>query len=234
MRLNLDSVQSSYMNMVLSHRGAERQPPNVLQQSLRFSKIMELRAAQGAHGKELNAEARLRKVIDEFQESPGFLARWALDEARIQSILNVVIGTSPGTRELMRGHLHRNKWNESCFSSDVLRRPRWLLSASLKGSTENWKQVLTVDSDKQEAFMRLVIHQFSEKTRKVRATQKGRMRLSPADWDAYCNFACVFGAVKQEAARLGSKKADCLENLDKAFLALHLGSIISLIFEGLV
>ena len=79
-----------------------------------------------------------------------------------------------------------------------------------------------MDADKQEGFMRLVIHQFHEKTRKVRATQKGRMRLSPADWEAYCNYACVFGAVKNEAQKLSSKKADCLENLDKAFLALNL------------
>ena len=124
--------------MVLSYRGAERQPPNVLQQSLRFSAVMELRAAQGVHPKEMNSEARLRRVIDEFQDSPGFMARWAFDEARIQSILNVVIGTSSRTRDLMRGHLHHNKWSQSCFSSDLLRRPRWLLSASLKGSTENW------------------------------------------------------------------------------------------------
>ena len=222
-RLNLDSAQQNWMNMVLSHRGSERQAPNVLQQSLRFSAVMELRAAQNVHSKDLNTEARLRKVIEEFEESPGFQSRWALDESRIQSILNVVIGTSGPCRELMREHLHRHKWNQSAFSSDLLRRPRWLLSATLKGCNDAWKPVLTVDAEKQESFMKLVLHQFSEKIRKVRPNQRARMRLSTTDWDSWCNYACVFGAVKKEADLLSTKKADCVENLNKAFMALHLG-----------
>lgn len=72
--------------MVLSYRGAERQAPNILQQALRFSQVMELRASEGVHPKELNSEARLRRVIDEFQSSPGFHNKWSLDEGRITGI----------------------------------------------------------------------------------------------------------------------------------------------------
>ena len=223
LNLDLDAAQQNWMNMVLSRGGSERRAPNVLQQSLRFSAVMELRAAQNAHSKDLNTEARLRRVIEEFEEPPGFQSRWALDESRIQSILNVVIGTSGPCRELTREHLRRHKWNQSAFSSGLLRRPRWLLSATLKGCNDAWKPALTADAEKQESFMKLVLHQFSEKIRKARPNQRARMRLSATDSDSWCNYACVFGAVKKEADLLSTRKADCLENLNKAFMALHLG-----------
>ena len=101
-RLNVDAVAGSFLNMVLSLRGSERQAPNVLQIALRSSAIMEIRANEGVHAKDLNTEQRLRKVIAEYQETPGFLQKWALDDDKVQAILNIIIGTfatNPGDNQ---------------------------------------------------------------------------------------------------------------------------------------
>jgi len=70
---------------------------------LRFSSIMKLRADQGVHAKELTPEQRLRKVVAEFQDTPGFLNKWSLDDDKIISLLNIIQGTSEETRELIMG-----------------------------------------------------------------------------------------------------------------------------------
>eukprot|EP00435_Cladocopium_sp_Y103_P033762 s3891_g8.t1 len=221
-RLNLDEVQCSWMNMVLSHRGAERQPPNVLQQALRFSGVMEIRSTAGDHAKELNTEQRLRKVIEEYESSPGFNAKWSLDETRIQSILNVICGTATETRALMREHLHKNKWSQSALNAELMRRPRWLLGAVVKGCPDSWKQVLTVTPQAQALFMQLVFAQFHEKItkNKVRPHQRGRCRLAGTEWDNYVSFSCVYASAIQSADLLSAKQANCMENLNKAFMAL--------------
>ena len=64
----MDDIQCSYLNMMLSFRGSERQPPNMLQMALRFSIIMEQHVASGKHAKDLNSEQQLRKVIAECED----------------------------------------------------------------------------------------------------------------------------------------------------------------------
>jgi len=49
-RLNLDAVGTGFINMMLSFRGGERQPPNMLQMALRFSSAMDARSVHGVHG----------------------------------------------------------------------------------------------------------------------------------------------------------------------------------------
>ena len=56
---------------MLSYRGSERQPPNMLQLSLRSSLAMEERANQGLHPKDWPAEVRLRKIMEEFHQTKG-------------------------------------------------------------------------------------------------------------------------------------------------------------------
>lgn len=225
-RLNVDAVACSFLNMVLSLRGSERQAPNILQMALRFSAIMEIRANEGVHAKDLNTEQRLRKVIAEHQETPGFLQKWALDDDRVQAILNIIIGTSQQTREIIREHLNHAKWAQSCLNSELLRRPRWLLGACPKGVSDTFKKTLTVNSRAQEMFMGLVVAQFYEKTRKVRATQRAKMRLKPAEWDSYITYASVFEAAMTEAKALNAAREDCQEQLQKAFDAMCLNLII--------
>ena len=224
-RLNVDAVAGSFLNMVLSLRGSERQAPNVLQIALRSSAIMEIRANEGVHAKDLNTEQRLRKVIAEYQETPGFLQKWALDDDKVQAILNIIIGTSQQTREIIREHLNHAKWAQSCLNLELLRRPRWLLGACPKGSSDAFKKTLTVNARAQETFMGLVVGQFYEKTRKVRPTQRAKMRLKIAEWDSYMTHACVFEAAMSEAKALNAAREDCQEQLQIAFDAMCLSLI---------
>ena len=207
--------------MLLSFRGSERQPPNLLQMSLRFSIAMESRAKEGLHSPELTPEARLRKVIAEFHDTPGMVAKWQLDEDRVQSCLNLICGTSPEARQTMTSHLHHFKWAQSAFNAELLRRPRWLLSALPRVCPDVFKKILVVTPKSQALFLKLVTHTFTEKTRKVRANQRARMRLSNAEWDAYVNYSCVFAVVMSEAALLD--KPPCANTLMKSFLDMWLG-----------
>ena len=168
---------------MLSYRGSERQPPNMLQLSLRSSLAMEERANQGLHPKDWPAEVRLRKIVEEFH----------------QSCLNLICGTTPESRSVIRTHLHAHKWALSAFNAELLRRPRWLLGAVPKQAGD-LKQTLTVDAQSQKMFLELVITQFVLKTRKLRMNQRGRACLSNSDWDRYVNFACVFKSVMHEAS----------------------------------
>ncbi|CAK9061090.1 Uncharacterized protein SCF082_LOCUS32063, partial [Durusdinium trenchii] len=217
-RTNMDAVASSYTNMMLSFRGGERQPPNVLQMSLRFSAIMETRSMQGLHSKDWSVEDRLRKVVQEFHSTNGMLQKWFLDEDKVQSILNMITATSAGSRELIANHLHKFKWSQSALTSELLRKPRWLLKAVPRGCQPHFKVLLTVTETSQEMFLALVFHQFHLKTRKVRPNQRPRCRLSAQDWDAYINFACIYAHVLKEASLLAD--APDLETIKKAFLDL--------------
>ncbi|CAK8992111.1 unnamed protein product [Durusdinium trenchii] len=154
--MNMDAVASSYTNMMLGFRGGERQPPNVLQMSLRFSAIMETRSMQGLHSKDWSAEDRLRKVVQEFHSTNGMLQKWFLDEDKVHSILNMITATSAGSRELIANHLHKFKWSQSALTSELLRKPRWLLKAVPRGCQPHFKVLLTVTETSQEMFLALV------------------------------------------------------------------------------
>ena len=190
--------------------------------ALRFSAIMQVRADQGVHAKELATDQRLRKVIQEFQDTPGFLSKWALDEDKIIGIHNIITGTCEEARDCIRQHLNAAKWVQSAFNVELLRRPRWLLGAGLKGVPDCFKKVLTVKPESQRLFMKLVVQKFTERSRKVRPNQRARVRLSSADWDAYVNYACVLHSVMEEAKSLSNAREGCQEELMKAFEALFL------------
>lgn len=81
--------QQSFRNMSLSFRGQERQAPSVLQMALRFSLVMD-RQASSMSG---NTEARLKKVIKQFNESPGLHVKHQIDSDKERTILNLIIGT---------------------------------------------------------------------------------------------------------------------------------------------
>jgi len=86
---------------MLSYRGSERQP-NMLQLSLRSSLAMEERANQGLHPKDWPAEVRLRKIMEEFHQTKGMLSKWMVDEDCFQSCLNLICGTTPESRSVIR------------------------------------------------------------------------------------------------------------------------------------
>ena len=91
MSFNMDASSRSYRNLTLSYRGSERQSPNCLQLALRFSRIMEAKAAEHPPG--TSTVDRLNAVIAEFHNSPGLSAKHRLDEDKQRSVFNVLAGT---------------------------------------------------------------------------------------------------------------------------------------------
>lgn len=87
--LNMNKDDQSFRNLSLSFRGAERQAPTVLQIALRFSKIME-RQSGSATG---NTESRLKKVVNQFNTSPGLHVKHQVDSDKERTVLNLIIGT---------------------------------------------------------------------------------------------------------------------------------------------
>ena len=85
----MDRDDQSFRNISLSYRGSERQPPNILQLGLRFSAIME-RAGGSTSG---NTEARLKKVIQTFNASPGLNVKHQLGDEKEKAILNLICGS---------------------------------------------------------------------------------------------------------------------------------------------
>ena len=86
--LDMSEVTQNFRNMSLSLRGAERQPPTLLQMALRFSRVMELLNQSG------NTESRLNAAIESFNKSTDLNVKHALDEDKRRSILNILIGTT--------------------------------------------------------------------------------------------------------------------------------------------
>ena len=104
--MGMSKDQQSFKNLSLSFRGAERQPPSVLQMALRFSVIID-RQASSMTG---NTEARLKKVIQQFNGSAGLHVKHQVDSEKERTILNLIIGTS---KALVCFKKNRNCWNVS-------------------------------------------------------------------------------------------------------------------------
>jgi len=92
MNFGIDATNRSFRNLTLSYRGAERQQPNALQLALRFSRLMEIAETNGSHAPSMSTEERLRAVIADWHNS-GVPAKHRLDEDKIRSIANIVMGT---------------------------------------------------------------------------------------------------------------------------------------------
>eukprot|EP00435_Cladocopium_sp_Y103_P016993 s1179_g4.t1 len=218
-RTNLDRVSIGNQNMLLSFRGSERQPPNALQMALRFSIAMQERAASGCHAASMSAEDRLRAVTSEFNETPGMLVKWQVDQVKFDGIFNLITGTSPESRDQIAAHLHVNKWHFSALNVELLKRNRWLLGAVPKGISDEFKKMMVVTPESQSLFLELIFHNFYVKTRKVRTSQRGKCRVTPAQWDSFVNFACVFSTVMKEASLLANGPDPKI--LKRAFLDMH-------------
>lgn len=89
----VDSSWQNFRNLTLSYRGSERQAPNTLQLSLRFSKVMELRASDGSHGPNMSTEERLRDVVNSFNQTAGLQAKHRMDEDRYKACYNIIAGS---------------------------------------------------------------------------------------------------------------------------------------------
>ncbi|CAK9060296.1 unnamed protein product [Durusdinium trenchii] len=224
---DMDTTSRSFRNLALSYRGSERQAPNTLQLALRFSRIMEIREAEGCHPPGTTTEERLRAVTADFNDSPGLQSKHQLDEDKIRSIYNIIAGTTPDARAVMRAHVDHFKWSQCAFSTEQLRSQRWMLGASPKssGCPGELKKCLTVTEQSQTIHFRLVIHSFVESTRRLRASSRAKMRLNSQSFDAYSDYACVMSYTLDEARKLSSFTEEKEETIMKAIMQKQLCEI---------
>ena len=116
MEFGMSATSKSFRNLVVSYRGAERQPPNCLQLALRFSRLMEVAEQEGRHQASMSTEERLRAIIAEFHESPGLANKNFIDEDKRRSILNIVSGSCPDPGTLICWDLEKKViWHKKQF-----------------------------------------------------------------------------------------------------------------------
>ncbi|CAK9010862.1 Uncharacterized protein SCF082_LOCUS10854 [Durusdinium trenchii] len=190
---DMDQTSRSFRNMTLSFRGSERQSPNTLQLSLRFSKLMEIREADGRHLPSMTAEERLREIVEEFNSS--------------------------ASRNIIRSHVDHHKWKECCFSTEQFRSQRWLLGTSPKSTScpAELKKVLTVNEEAQSLHLQLTVQCFLDNGRRLRPSARPRVRWSTSTFDAHCDFTCVYASVLREARLLASFTEEKEKMILKAF-----------------
>lgn len=223
MSFNTDELSMSFRNLALSYRGSERQAPSTLQLALRFSRAVEIHQQNGTHPSGWTLEERLRDVVDRFHLASGVTAKHRIDEEKMRALLNLISGTHEGARKVIALHLNHAKWKESAFSAEQFKSVRWILGSSPKMAGCEMKKCLTVTEEAQTMHLQLVVQTFIEAGRKVRPSSRTRLRLSQEMFDKYCDYACMFASVLQEARLLTTWTQEKEAEIKKLFLQRYLG-----------
>lgn len=85
------------------------------------------------------------------------------------------------------------------------------------------RKCLTVTESSQVLHLKLVIHAYTVAGKRVRASSRPRLRLSAEQFDAMCDYACMFSAVLTEAKALSTWDDAKEEAVLKAFFQQFLG-----------
>ncbi|CAE8645645.1 unnamed protein product [Polarella glacialis] len=98
----------------LSTQGSERQRKDLIRTALRFEKML-MHSDGDPSYQNLSQEAHLKKLFEAYN---GFkanvaISKWQLSEDFMAGIINVIIGMSDESRQIVRGHLDFNKWEHS-------------------------------------------------------------------------------------------------------------------------
>ena len=120
---------------------------------------------------------------------------------------------------MIRSHLDAHKWHQSAFSTEQFKGARWMLTASPKASScpSELRKCLTVTEHSQTLHLSLVVKVFLDAGRRLRPTARARWRLSAAQFDQLCDFACIFSYVWKEARLLSCWNAEKEAAMEKAF-----------------
>ena len=225
MNLMVDQTPEAqtYLNLTLSYRGSERQPPSILSLALQFSHLMTLKAENGQHPKEWNTEQRLRAIVDELHASDGFLSRWQIDCDKFKAINNMLVGTTKAARAAIAGLLNQHKWHFCAFTAELLRNSRWLCGASPTKTASNLKTMLTVTAENQVWFLKNHISTFLSNIRRVKQSARAKQRPTVQEWERLMDYTCVMYKVYTEAIDFHSGKSDeqhkCMNQVYEAFMS---------------
>lgn len=216
-------TQRAFTNLQLSYRGSERQPPSVLSLALTFSAAMQEHDLSGRHSAKMTTDERLKSVIDEYHCLPGLLTRYRIDDDKRKAVLNLLQGTSKESRALIQGHLDFHRWKECAFTADLLKSSRWLLGAVPRNAKDTMKRLLVVTPTVQQAFLKNVIWTFAAGSKKVKASSRGKLRLTQSDWDQLVDYTCIMMALESDAKDvLGDepeKRLEVVNSIEQAFYA---------------
>ena len=212
----MDLTARSFLNLQLSFRGAERQPPSVLCLALTLSAVMKEKNDSGAHGQSMSTQQRLAAVICDFHNAPGMLSRWRLDDDKEKAVLHLLVGTTAKSRSLIASHLDYHKWAHCVFTSELIRSSRWLVGAAPRNVKAHLKSLLTVDAHIQQKFLKNIIATFVQQTKKVKPGTRPRYRPSQQEWDRLVDYTCIMQGVVAEAASLFQEEKDKLQEIKDA------------------
>ena len=125
-------------------------------------------------------------------------------------------------RDVMSNHLQFCKWKDSAFSAEQFKSTRWLLNARPKQVPDSLKDILTVSPMAQVMLMELHVHSFLQASRRLKVSQRARLRASPDDFEKLTDFACMFASIRQKVKQVSSDPGVDGKLLE-AFMAKFLG-----------
>ena len=125
-------------------------------------------------------------------------------------------------RDVMSNHLQFCKWKDSAFSAEQFKSTRWLLNARPKQVPDNLKDVLTVTPMAHVMLLELHVHSFLQASRRLKVSQRARVRASAEDFEKIVDFACIFANIRQKAKQASSDPGVDGKLLE-AFMAKFLG-----------
>ena len=160
---------------------------------------------------------------------------WFLLLLRANGFLSASLFASKEARIVIRHHLDSHKWHQSAFSTEQFKGTRWMLTAAPKAAScpSELRKCLTVTPASQVLHMKLVVKTFLDGTRRLRASARGKARLSSGQFDAMCDFACAYSYVWEEARLTSTWDAEKEAAMEKAFFQRTLAQIKCFICCGL-
>ncbi|CAE8614368.1 unnamed protein product [Polarella glacialis] len=116
----------------------------------------------------LSQEANLKKLFEAYN---GFkanvaISKWQLSEDFMAGIINVIVGMSDESRQIVRGHLDFNKWEHSAYNESLLKSKRHTIGNTPRGLDQHFASLLTVTSESQAWFFKRYNSYFATSAKK--------------------------------------------------------------------
>ncbi|CAE8651941.1 unnamed protein product [Polarella glacialis] len=184
----------------LSTQGSERQRKDLIRTALRFEKML-MHSAGDPSYQNLSQEAHLKKLFEAYN---GFkanvaISKWQLSEDFMAGIINVIIGMSDESRQIVRGHLDFNEWEHSAYNESLLKSKRHTIGNTPRGLDQHFALLLTVTSESQAWFFKRYNSYFATSAKKTKPSLRSRIRWNQSDWDKHVDHTQLAYATMQKA-----------------------------------
>lgn len=177
-----DKATLNAERLLLCYRGSERQRPSVLKLALRFEDSMTARKID-PNTPPMTDDKLLETLVAEYNchKAVAGIKRWQLSDSTQSAMRSIIFGMTHTVRDLIRTHLNYNKWEQSCFTSDLLRCRRLFLNNKPQTGDDHWDRLLTVTEKSQKLLIQRMLSDFARKAKKALAElQKHCGLLNPS------------------------------------------------------